>query len=375
LKERSGRFKFFKKNNDDKFISLFSDSDSRTSTFSIFENDGFYNLGDTFRYKKNFTELEDGGIFHWTSKELFIEQKFSLDTDGFLEISFLITNISTASKSVGMKFILDTDYENEDHFYLMSENTGQVIESEFEIDNPEKIQYWTSAARNTKGAALMSIYTETVPSRVIFGNWDLLDDADYYYNSVKGRAFNNPPYSINDNAVLYLYSPEDLEPQKSIKIEFLFRAIDSVENLNDIIFKKKEVELEVLIIDEEPPVEEQIPEIETSETKPPEVIELEKEEEIIPEIEPEPVIVTEEVPDVIPPIEAPQVEIPAEETEKEPIEEIQITEDPVTEQLNNIKEIKDIIESISRPGIITEENLSELENLINKLEDIGIDEN
>ena len=392
LIENTGRFKFYKKNEDGKYIPLFSLSDARTSSFSIYQDNGFYTLGDTFKFKRDFTASSKGGVFDWTSKELFVEQSYNLDSDGFLEIDLSITNISTQPISVGMKFVLDTGFEDEDYFYLKTDTDSIIIETEYEIENPENENYWTSGVRNTDGASLMSIPTTTNPSRIIFGNWDLLDDADFYFRTASSRSYNNPPYSINDNAVLYLYSPKHVLPQNSLNYQIVFRAIGNVENHNELFFEKKYISEEVA------PVVTDL--VEESSQLP------EKEEEIIPQIE-DPVLLSEEViqdieeekesveavseqePASVVEPEIPSVdktEIPEKEIIIEPEEilsdtkEVQVNpvvpdDRTVINQMSTIQEIQSIIETISKPGIISEENLSALEDLIKRLEALKLNEN
>jgi hypothetical protein len=358
LNENSGRFKLYKRNPTGEFISVLSDSDSRTTTFSIYENNGFYALGDSFRFKKRFTEKENGGEFIWTSKELFVVQTFTLDDKGFLEISFSITNISTRSKSVGMKLVLDTEFEKEDYFYVHDDNISLEINQEYEIVNPDNGLFWTSGARNSKGSAIMSIPSETLPTRIVWGNWDLLDDADYYFKSVPGRVFNNPPYSINDSAVMFLYSPKDILPQNSRKITYLFRAISSVEKLDQLVFEKRQVEIPETVVKPDVVV-----------IKKPEPTAIpEKESAIIPEVdieEPVPVVDTTPVPEV--------EELNEIENEPEIIEnKVKIG---IDEQLETISKIQDIISTISLSGLNIEVELLELEKLIKNLEEININEN
>lgn len=377
IKESSGRFVFSMKNGDGEYISVFSDDDSRTSSFSIFEENGFYTLGETFRYRNHFEETSDGGIFYWTSKNLNIKQIYSLDSEGFLSINFYIMNISKDTKSVGIKLLIDTAFEQDDHFYLKQNNGSLEIETEFEVEDPDKVQYWTSGVRNSKGASFMMIPTKRNPSRIIFGNWDLLDDADYYYRTASGRDFNNPPYSINDSAVVYFYSPDDVLSQNGLELSLCLRAIKTVENHNEIVFREKSVEPEsipeIVAVDEEVeiiPEPELLPVVKTIEEAEPLVIEApEEESESLKEEEAIPVTAEE-----------PEEEIVSQEPESLEPEEteviIQLEKNQILEKkINTVSEISTIIETLSKPGIIDQNYLFELEAMINKLEEIDIDEN
>lgn len=340
LNEQSSRFKLFKKNTDGDFISVISASDVRTTTFSIYENNSFYKLGDSSRFKRSFQEDESGGTFHWSSKELFIVQKYILDVNGFLEIKFIITNISTSPKSVGMKLVLDTNYENEDFYYMKEQDAYKEIKKEYEVSDPSGNFFWTSGVRNSSGASIMGIPSTSIPSRIVFANWELLNNADYDYESVNNREFNNPPYSINDSAVMYLYDPEDLLPQNSIQISYLFRAISSVNSFNEIIFEKRKV----------------IERPENLSNRAPHNISNEQ------------IIIKKTV------LEG--TDLPAKMDDKTELFASENTkEKQISEKLETLSDIQGIIESISRPGILVESDLVQLESLINNLEEIDKNEN
>ncbi|MBI9100394.1 MAG: hypothetical protein JEY91_18060, partial [Spirochaetaceae bacterium] len=374
INEKNGMFSFFKMNSNGEYISVVDD-DSSNSRISIYDNNGFYALGDTFRYRRVFKETDNGGIFYWTSREITVEETIALDVDGYLKIDFSITNTSTKAKSIGLKILLDTTFESEDSFYLKQFLGDEDINSEYEVDNPENLLFWTSGIRNDKGAALMSFATDSTPSRILFGNWDILNDADYYYRAVAGRNFNNPPYSINDAAVLYLYSPKDILPQNNLTITVVFRAVTTVSNHDEIIFNGLSAE-SIIVPDEketEAPVQpvsqpraQQNP---ITEEKVMPVKETEKEPEVeeIPLSEDTPEIVEKEkeVPEIV------DGEIESSVSEKS---ETDVGTELLLKKLEIVDEIQDIIETLSLPGILWDENLSLLEDLIKKLEEIDSNE-
>lgn len=363
IKENSGRFEFFMKNEKGDYIPVFSNEDSRTSKFDIYENKGFYTLGDTFRYRGDYLETSDGGIFIWRSKDLLIKQALTLDGGGFLRIDFLITNISSRPKSVGMKYLMDTTFEKEDYFYLEQSHRTMEIRSEYEIEDPHNVQYWTSGVKNSTGASLMMIPTEHSVSRIIFGNWERLDNADYDYRTAFGREFNNPPYSINDSAVLYLFSPSHVVPQKSIEFSLCLRAIKTVEQYSDIEFKER-----VIVKESEP---ERLHAAAKNEVTHETIHFVEKARETVPDA----LSVNEEkshhtnLPEVV---AEPVIKVEAEISTPEKVLE---THKLVEKQLIVISEIRKIIETLSKPGIIDQYNLSLLEELINKLEEPDLNEN
>lgn len=356
INENNSRFTFSTKVDSSGYISMFSGENPRTSSISVYENNAFYTLGDSRRFHKNFKEKADGGIFTWTSNNLLIKQEYTLQYNGSLQIDISLSNISTTTIRGGLKFLLDTGFEEEDFFYVRLGSENLEVNSEFEVGDPADVQFWTSGIKNSSGAALMGITFDSAPSRIIFGNWSLLDKADYLYKTNPNRVFNNLPYSINDAAVLYLYSPTDILPQKSLKYSIVLRSVKTVEHYNHIGFENNKTE----IIPEEIVPEIQI--ISAAEE------ELDNEGKNTSEPVDEAVALEDPSDKIEEPIsESDKIELTVDSEEK--------SSDLVNKQLNILNEIQNLIETFSKPGIIIEYNLLKLEELINKLEEPGINEN
>lgn len=386
IRENSGRFRLYSNNNEGKEFSLLSDGDPRTSSFSVYEGNAFYTLGDTFRFKRRFSESDDGGEFTWESRKLFVVQEYSLSYEGELTISINITNTTESPIKTGLKILLDTDFEDEQRFVLSASGERKIVNSELEINDVESLEFLTSGALSDKDKALMVYPSGTIPNRIILGNWDKLDDADYYFRTVEGRDFNNPPYSINDSAVLLLYSPRDVLPGNTLGFSLVLKIIDSVASPELIPSPIKYVEAEEIPV--EPVVTVTTGQPETAGTVPEEIpedevadIEENIPDEPVEEVSGEPPV-EEEIssqkdPDPVP---APEIASdPVVEQEPEALEEpeklIPLKKDFLDQSLESIGEISDIIELLSNPGMITDSSLAQLEELIENLEKLKADEN
>lgn len=396
IRESSGRFKFYSEDDKGKELSLISDGDPRTSSFSIFEDNAFYTLGDTFRFRRRFVEKDLGGIFTWESRNLKVVQEFELSYEGELKLSFNITNSSEAPLKTGLKILFDSAFEDDKRFVLSTGTDRKIINSEYEMDDAVQLEFIASGALSGKGKGLMIYPLSPDPNRLVLGNWDILDDADYYYRSVEGRNFNNPPYSINDSAILLLYSPRDVLPGNTVGFSLVLKVIDSVESPEQIPSPVKEsaeapketVATEPSVVAESTAIEETQNEVEqepepsapvpeTSEEpaveESPEISEEEEPSQVEEpaEVKPEPEIATEEASEDITPQPAPSSE---EKAEAKPPAESQV-KTFIEQSLESVEDINDMIKSLSNPGMLTESNLSRLEELIDKLEKLNIDEN
>lgn len=295
-------------------ISLFSSANPGTTGFYIYENERFYSLESSRHFEETFTESENGAVISWQSDKINVLQEYTLLAGGELFVKTFISNISNSPVKVGYKVIIDTSYEEENRFVASINNEKMVINSEFENTNSNPVDFWTSG----------SLYFEPqipVADRIIFGNWDRLNKGTYDYETVLGRNFDNPPYSINDGAVLQLYNPQILEAGSSVKYSFLLRAVSLIEdNVNNIVDSVDDSEAESPFDDTE------------EQTEP---------------------VATEDNEDET-----------ADESISPPVEE----QWDVDESLKKVEDIKNLIELLKNPGMITDNNLKHLETLITELE-------
>lgn len=351
LLENNGTFRFFV-NTADGVVDLVSGTDPGTSGFFIYENDNFYSLGSSFRYRETYVEKDSGGVFSWNSKNLSIVQEYSINAIGELKVDLSISNKTEAPVRTGLKFLLDAAFEHEDRFAVYRKGEPQVVDSEWEALEGQMSEYWTSGILGENRKALKVSDFSPAPDRLIFGNWDRLVDADYYYNTVVGRNFSNPPYSINDSAVLHLYSPVDILPGNSISFSFLLKGINAVDNISALIDDAPEEAIATAALVQEEHV---VVESETQQDKSEEIEEIAEAEEEVEKVQKEP------------------IEEPVEELEPE-TETQDNTLEMLTQMLETTGRISDIISLLSNPGMITDSNIKRLEELIDDLEELKLNE-
>lgn len=349
LLENNGTFRFSVRTADGP-IDLISNTDPSTSGFYIYEKDSFYSLGSSLRYRETYVEKDLGGVFSWNSKNLSIVQEFALNSSGELKIDLTISNKTEEPLRTGLKFLLDSVFEIEHRFAVSVDGDTKPVDSEWEHSGDKTLDAWFSGVAGDQRKALKVIPLSPEPDRLIIGNWDRLDKADFYYSTVSGRNFSNPPYSIDDSAVLHLYSPEDVLPGNSLSFSILLKAVDTVDDLA-LLNKQESVASESVAVVTEP------------------VLEPEPEPEPVAEVEEEKVEIPAEIETVKDDVAVEPVETAAADEQEEDDEpEGPGRVEKINQILETVGDISDIIALLANPGMITETNLSKLEKLIDDLE-------
>lgn len=234
--ETDGSLKIFWSENGVK-EPLFSIEDPKSTSFSIFDDGTLYALGSFINFKKTFNSSEDGGVFIWRSKRLIVREEVKLSSPDYVSISFSISNASEEVVESGMKIVFDTIYEGVDRFNISVNGTGKVINDEFEVESLDNLDYCRSGPLGLDGQTVLEIYPlNTIPDRLVFANWSRLNKADFQYRTVEGRNFSNAPYSADDGALMLLYSPREILPGNTLVISLALKAVkaeDIIESSTD----------------------------------------------------------------------------------------------------------------------------------------------
>ena len=228
LHEDLGRFSLYYMSNEEnnKYTSLFTDQDPRTTTFSLVINNKVYRLGDSFSFKETTEKTNNGAQFIWKSNQVEIIQEFtfiksvtSIVSDG-VKISTIITNISDNEIDVGARFVIDT-YLGENNAFHFKTNSGYKINKETKFEAADMIDYWVSGRDDNSGLMVLTKGAGvTSPDVLIFANWKRLNDTSWSYSASSSRNFSLPPYSINDSAVCQYYFPQKITSGFSTEIVF-----------------------------------------------------------------------------------------------------------------------------------------------------------
>jgi hypothetical protein len=244
LNENTGRFSLYyladKAAN--RFEPLFSGRDPGTSSLSIMINERVYKLGET----PSFTARIGGGP---ANPALVFEAPGITVTEGFTFISLngqsettgvmmniRIENRESRASNVGVRLIIDT---------MLGESAGtsaghyttsdRDIRSETLLDQKWPDKWWISRGGSYGLMGSINTAYSTAADFVHFANWKRLNDAawELQYNR---RNFTNPPYSINDSAVSYVFNPRLLSAGESRIYSILLAAADK-DGFAQVVFK------------------------------------------------------------------------------------------------------------------------------------------
>jgi len=222
LHESTGRFSLYYLADiaKSRYTALFLDQDPRTSVTSVLIDGKAFRLGDDPSFRVSAQRIDGGASFTFRSSQLAIVQSFlfsrspgSAIVDG-IKLSYSIENVSDRDLTVGLRVLIDTSLGESasSHF---STDVRPAISSELGLSGSFADTYWISAQSET--GLLAKIQGEGIrkPDSVVFANWKRLNDSSWSFDANTTRNFNLLPYSINDSAVLMLYSPAKLSRASS----------------------------------------------------------------------------------------------------------------------------------------------------------------
>jgi hypothetical protein len=250
LHEHSGVFSLYylEEQEKGKYVPLLPDKDPRTSFLSISIWNNIYRMGENAEFIERVERTSRGGRFIWTSKRLTVIEDFIIQED-IVKIILVLFNMSNENQSVGVRYLFDT-YLGEKGGPHFVTNTGVEINKETTFSSQNPLDFWVSPLQSKKGSEkiTLSVLTRgsevTVADRIIFANWNRLNESLWNYHTDNMRSFNDLPYSINDSAVCQLYNPQVLASGASRKIVLvLSRNPDSFGGL-PLIAEKEKIEKE-----------------------------------------------------------------------------------------------------------------------------------
>ncbi|MDR0453132.1 MAG: hypothetical protein LBH15_08820 [Treponema sp.] len=232
LDEDTGRFTLYYLTDtaSRRFEPLFSEQDNRTSSLSIRINERVYKLGETTFFTTRIGGTQTNPAFIFESAGMVVTEEFAFisvngqpETTG-VRLNVRLENRGGRASNVGARLIIDTSLgENASADHFSTDERGIGSEALFDAKWPDK--WWVS--RNSSYGLMGSINTDysTAADYVHFANWKRLSDSSWelVYNR---RNFTNPPYSINDSAVSYVFNPRRLSAGESINYTILLAAAD-----------------------------------------------------------------------------------------------------------------------------------------------------
>jgi len=201
---------------------LFNDEEPLSSFLSINIDGKVYRLGNTRQFQTKIDRLNGDPAFVFESPFVRVTQLFTpIKTSGSsvangIMITIKVQNITSVKSAIGVRMLLDTNLGEGRRRVPFLTNT-QVVTSETVIDGNSNELFWIS--RGSKISLMGSIVNPVDglgkgPEIVHLANWKRLNDANWKLPFLKGRSFNNLPYSVNDSAVCYYFGPEILDNDK-----------------------------------------------------------------------------------------------------------------------------------------------------------------
>jgi hypothetical protein len=236
VSESTGRFTLYYLTDKvlNRFEPLFSEQDNRTSSLAVMINGHIYKLGES-----PFFSVHVGGS--GTNPALFFESPWMIVTEEFsffsvngqsetsgVRLTIRLENKGNTTIAAGARLLIDTKLgengaanANTNHFIT----NERSIRTETLLDKKSPDKWWFS--RNVSYGLMGSINTaySTTADHVHFANWKLLNDALWELPANR-RNFNNPPYSINDSAVSYVFNPRNLPAGEMMEYSILLAAAD-----------------------------------------------------------------------------------------------------------------------------------------------------
>ncbi|WP_461247657.1 hypothetical protein [Treponema sp. R6D11] len=146
-----------------------------------------------------------------------------------VKITMTIQNTGTERSFTGLRMLLDTNLGEGMRGTPILTNT-QVVSSELLLDGNSNDTFWISRG---KKVSLMGSIVNPVdgvgkgPDLVHIANWKKLRDTPWRLTYLKGRSFNNLPYSAGDSAVCYYFGPEMLDRNKTLTYTIFLTTEDT----------------------------------------------------------------------------------------------------------------------------------------------------
>ncbi len=218
LDERTARFSvhFLADAARNRYVSLLSEQDARTSYPTLSWDGKTYRLGESADFKFNVLREGTGAVVEYRSAFAVVRQSFGFlrsrgapETDGVM-VEFTIENISGKSAPAGLRFLLDTYQGERSKRHFEIEGRG-LVSAELSLTGASVPQRLSTPGDS--GASLqiqLSGEGITRPNRLVLANWKRIHDAEWSFETSPGRTFTLLPFSIDDSATALYFEPSEL---------------------------------------------------------------------------------------------------------------------------------------------------------------------
>jgi hypothetical protein len=199
-----------------RYVSLLSEQDARTSYPTLAWNGKYYRLGESADFRIFVRREGAGAVVEYRSSfavvrqtVLFLRSRGAPDADG-VSMEFTIENLSGSPASAGLRILLDTHQGERGKRHFEIDGTG-VVGAELSLAGAS-----VPARLLTPGDSGASLQIQlsgeglTRPDRLVLSNWKRINDSEWGFEASPGRSFTLLPFSIEDSAAALYFEPSEL---------------------------------------------------------------------------------------------------------------------------------------------------------------------
>ncbi len=210
------------------YVPLFIDADPRTSSTTLLVDNRVSRLGEGSEFQQVTRRTAGGAEFVWSSRILQVQQSFDLVTssgsqlaDG-VRMTLTVRNQGEQALQVGVRFLVDTYLGESGATHFVTDGERQ-LGRETDLTGTTRPRYWSSIRTGDSLGLHYVVSGEGMdtPDRIVFANWQRLNDSSWSFLSSATRNFSNLPYSINDSAVALYHGPRSVPAGGSLTIAAL----------------------------------------------------------------------------------------------------------------------------------------------------------
>jgi len=237
LHEKTGRFSLYSLRHPDRRgrpLPLFSDTDPRTTFFSLRVNKRIFEMGDSGRFKASLGYSENPS-FVFESPPLRLTQHFffvrSSDSDVIngVQVTFSLENWGNTDVTAGGRFLFDP-HLSEERGRSEFQTNRRTIGSEILLTREDRDIFWVDTdGRVSLTGSLFSGFRDD-PNRVHFANWKRLNSVRWDLSVRNERSFTFLGTSIRDTGIAYFFDDRVLRPGKRRNFTVYF-LLDSTTGL------------------------------------------------------------------------------------------------------------------------------------------------
>jgi len=214
LNPHNGSFSLYLLNeNPERNRALFYDADPTTSYLSVMVDNRVYRPGNNRAFDVSIDTnapnprlVFESSFLRITQDFLFLYGENQVEASG-ISVTITLYNKSSESIQAATRYLLDTNLSDTTLNVSYETNRRRTITGETLLSRAADSDiFWIDS--NNRGIYLAgSIFTgnQSDPDRVLFANWQRLNESLWEINQHEGRNFNLLPFSVRDSAIAYYY--------------------------------------------------------------------------------------------------------------------------------------------------------------------------